>query len=95
MLYRKKPIAVEAMKISYSNLREIMEFCPVCVPEYSFIEYANLDGTRYCRGFEGLKIRTLEGEMTAHVGDYIIKGVNGEFYPCKSDIFNKTYELVL
>lgn len=41
-----------------------------------------------------LKINTLEGVMKANVGDYIIKGVNGEFYPCKQDIFKKTYELV-
>lgn len=39
-------------------------------------------------------IKTLEGEMKASVGDYIIKGVNNEFYPCKPDIFEKTYELV-
>ena len=40
-----------------------------------------------------LKIQTLEGEMKASVGDMIIKGVNGEFYPCKPDIFEKTYDL--
>lgn len=39
-------------------------------------------------------IRTLEGTMTANPGDWIIKGVNGEFYPCKPDIFEKTYEPV-
>lgn len=42
-----------------------------------------------------LKIETLEGTMKASVGDYIIKGVNGEFYPCKPDIFEKTYERVI
>lgn len=41
-----------------------------------------------------VKIPTLEGTMEASIGDYIIKGVNGEFYPCKPDIFNKTYEKV-
>lgn len=41
-----------------------------------------------------LKIQTLEGEMTANVGDWIITGVNGEVYPCKPDIFAKTYEQV-
>ena len=41
-----------------------------------------------------LKIETLEGVMNASVGDYIIKGVNGEYYPCKPDIFEKTYEEV-
>jgi hypothetical protein len=43
---------------------------------------------------EGIFINTLEGKMTANFGDWIIKGVNGEFYPCKPDIFEKTYELV-
>lgn len=42
----------------------------------------------------GLVIPTLEGDMLAVENDYIIKGVNGEFYPCKPDIFEKTYELV-
>ena len=41
-----------------------------------------------------LRIGTLEGTMTAQLGDYIIRGVNGEFYPCKPDIFEKTYEEV-
>lgn len=40
----------------------------------------------------GLKIHTLEGVMNASVGDYIIKGVQGEFYPCKPDVFHQTYE---
>jgi hypothetical protein len=43
----------------------------------------------------GLVIKTLEGEHLASIGDYIIKGVNGEFYPCKPDIFHKTYEEVI
>ena len=42
----------------------------------------------------GRQIKTLEGVMTANIGDFIIKGVNGEFYPCKPDIFEKTYEIV-
>ncbi|ADG59946.1 hypothetical protein Acj9p046 [Acinetobacter phage Acj9] len=42
----------------------------------------------------GFKITTLEGVMSATLGDYIIKGVNGEFYPCKPDIFEKTYHIV-
>lgn len=47
-----------------------------------------------CYFSEGLFIKTLEGDMFAHVGDYIIKGVQGEFYPCKPDIFEETYEIV-
>lgn len=42
----------------------------------------------------GVYIPTLEGNMKANIGDYIIKGINGEFYPCKPDIFDKTYEKV-
>lgn len=42
----------------------------------------------------GVKINTLEGTMLANWGDWIIEGINGEFYPCKPDIFEKTYELV-
>jgi hypothetical protein len=41
-----------------------------------------------------MKIKTLEGVMTANIGDWIIQGVNGEIYPCKPDIFEKTYELL-
>ena len=41
-----------------------------------------------------MKIKTLEGDMVITKGDYIIKGVNGEFYPCKPDIFEKTYEII-
>ena len=48
----------------------------------------------YCTDKE-LKIDTLEGTMKADVGDYIITGVNGEIYPCKPDIFKKSYELVI
>ena len=44
-------------------------------------------------GNTGFKIETLEGIMTANVNDWIIKGVAGEFYPCKPDIFEQTYEL--
>lgn len=51
---------------------------------------------RWCGGKRGLHsgvvIETLEGAMKGNVGDYIIKGVNGEFYPCKPDIFDTTYE---
>lgn len=44
--------------------------------------------------FDSLIIFTLEGRMKASINDYIIKGVNGEFYPCKPDVFEKTYELI-
>lgn len=76
--YRKKPVIISAMQWKGNNRSEIIDFVG---------NSAVFDRT-------GLYIITLEGEMFASIGDYIIRGVNGEFYPCKSDIFRKTYELV-
>ena len=56
------------------------------MPKDKFVPYLMRDGV--------LIIHTLEGDMTVSEGDWIIKGVNGEFYPCKDDIFQKTYEKV-
>lgn len=79
--YVKKPVVVEAVQWTGSNFDEIKEFCGNDVVENT--------GTKYSY----LQIHTLEGGMTASKGDYIIKGVSGEFYPCKPDIFEKTYEV--
>ena len=76
--YRKKPITIEAIQWSGKNLSEIDDFMGETVENEGTI----------------LVIHTLEGDMEASTGDYIIKGINGEFYPCKSDIFAKTYEEV-
>lgn len=89
MLYKKKPVVVEAIKWDSLNLTEIMDF----VGKSLIVE-------TYDAGYQagatplavGLKIRTLEGDMNVSFGDYIIKGVQGEFYPCKPDIFEQTYE---
>ncbi len=78
MKYRKKPVVVEAIQYNGKNKVEIQLFVNMYLDETS----------------KGLKIPTLEGDMFASVGDYIIKGVKGEFYPCKPDIFEQTYELV-
>lgn len=76
--YRKKPVVVEALKFTGDNWLEIARFLTV--------SKINDDGTFH--------IMTLEGEHRCSVGDYVIKGVNGEFYPCKPDIFEKTYDAV-
>ena len=85
MRYRKKPVVVEAIqfKDDADTIRTISEFLDtdICV-DYSEPHKPVI------------KIATLEGVMAANVGDYIVKGVNGEFYPCKPDIFEKTYEKV-
>lgn len=80
--YRKKPVVIEAMKWDGQNVDEVGRF----ISDFSGI-------TAFIKGNE-IKIPTLEGEMTARQGDWIIKGINGEFYPCKPDIFEKTYEKV-
>lgn len=76
--YRKKPVVITAVEWTGGNEAEILNFCNDC-----FVVTG-----------DSLKINTLEGVMNASVGDYIIRGVNGEFYACKADIFKKTYEAV-
>lgn len=92
--YRKKPVVIEALIWNGENLKEIIDFTGKSPKwdEYfkSFKEYE-----LFVKNDRNVfKIFTLEGTMEASVGDYIIRGVNGEFYPCKPDIFEKTYELV-
>lgn len=81
--YRKKPVVIEAIQwVATSDCWDkIQEMgCTNTIPGEM--------------GTKSFSIRTLEGYMKADFMDWIIKGVNGEFYPCKPDIFNKTYELV-
>ena len=78
--YRKKPIVIEAVEYERDkNISSCLDFCPDMIYNQQDNEY---------------DIVTLEGSMRITKGDYIIKGVNGEFYPCKPDIFRKTYEEV-
>ena len=81
MKYRKKPVVVEAVHWDGENSAEVLAFITgreACVEENP----------------HRIAIKTLEGVMRADVGDYIIKGVQGECYPCKPDIFKATYELL-
>lgn len=84
--FRKKPVVIEAVRFTGSNQREALSFAMPGLSEDAL------------HGAEVMKlpviIRTLEGEMRADPGDWIIKGVKGEFYPCKPDIFEATYEPV-
>ena len=94
MKYRKKPVVIEAVQWNgNSNRQEIEEFTGAILKCELESETAYVAGV--APPFFSLFIPTLEGEMKAMPYDYIIKGVNGEFYPCKPDIFNKTYEAVL
>lgn len=99
MRYRKKPVVIDALQWTGTNKQEIFDFltnnnCPdeymktifPVVADNFYIDHQKVRG--------GLVIKTLEGEHLANIGDYIICGVHGEFYPCKPDIFRKTYEEV-
>lgn len=88
MKYRKKPVVVEAVQWTGLNLEEIKEFVGRALT-YIINDTAWKAGKG--RPCVYIKIRTLEGEMEVSEKDFIIKGVNGEFYPCKPDIFQKTY----
>ena len=88
--YRKKPIVIEALKWTGENLKDVIDFTgwhASAKSRWTWQEYEQVVKA------EGLKIFTLEGSHMATIGDMIIKGVHGEFYPCKPDIFEKTYEL--
>ena len=87
--YRKKPVVIQAVKCDGNKFEEVQSFCgDSCSMEYYDAAYES----GVCAPCYIPTINTLEGDMVARVGDYIIKGVNGEFYPCKPDIFEKTYE---
>jgi hypothetical protein len=89
MKFRKRPVIIEAVQIRQDTLAEL----------YDFLNITNKGCFQDCgHGIDPedgkFKITTLEGVHTANMNDYIIKGVKGEFYPCKPDIFKLTYEKV-
>lgn len=90
--YVKKPVIIEAVQWTGLNLNEVKEFVGDSL-EYEIHDAAWKAGAGKPRVF--MKIKTLEGDHIAIEGDYIIKGIKGEFYPCKPDIFEETYNLVL
>lgn len=89
-IYRKKPVVIEARQFETNN--------EVNSPHMdSLVNWMNQGcGVKPISHHDGtlIYIHTLEGTMTSCIGDFIIKGINGEFYPCKPDIFHKTYEVV-
>jgi len=80
MKYRKKPVVVDAFRF--------LELDSDTFPEWFY----NSMAWRWGEDQESLIIATLEGDMTAALGCYIIKGISGELYPCKAEIFQATYE---
>ena len=91
MKYKKKPVIIEAVQWNGINLEEIKDFVGNDL-KYDYYKAAYEVGV--APPVVDVTIHTLEGDMKAEVGDYIIKGVKGEFYPCKPDIFEQTYEFV-
>lgn len=84
MKFRKKPVVIEAVQWTGNNIGEVIDHVG------GGLEFT----TEELRNAPVVIIPTLEGKMTAMPGDWIIKGVKGECYPCKPDIFAATYELV-
>lgn len=79
---KAKPVEIQYVKLTKNNIEDILDL----IGDHAYIE---LDLINYKRS---LIIKTLEGDMRASPGDYIIKGLAGEFYPCKSKIFKAKYE---
>jgi hypothetical protein len=87
-LYKKKPVIIEAVRCTPSNVDHVAAWCGGWVERISSSKDPSDE-------WVALKIPTLEDVMTANThsgGDWVIRGVKGEFYPCKPDIFEATYE---
>lgn len=83
--YRKKPVVIDAIQLDAQNMGSLMEQMKKEGHE------VRTHSEPPMRAVTGMVIKTLEGEMIASFGDYIIKGIQGEYYPCKPDIFEKSY----
>ncbi len=81
MKFKKKPIVIEALMWKGDNFEQMVQF------------FGKFEDYFETKGF--LVINTLEGRHKTNKGDWVIKGIKGEFYPCKPDIFEQTYEKVI
>lgn len=89
--YRKKSVEIEAIQLTDSNTVEVFQFVFGEYPEMDGVEYASIEAIII--GNNGFNIVDSEGEIIkASIGDYIVKGEDGEFYTRKSDIFEQTHE---
>lgn len=84
MKYRKKPVVIEAVQVEPENINELMKLS----------NGGSRDATYHWNDgrLHHIVVKTLEGSMVANMHDYLIKGISNELYPCKPDIFEKTYE---
>ncbi len=90
--YRKKPVTIEAVQFDGSSAHKTAIARWMRGERYAYQRYAYPNPST--RDLVGFAIETLEGTMIAHEGDWIVKGVKGEFYPVRNDIFEATYEAV-
>lgn len=89
--YRKKPVVIEAMQFVNNSQPDDKNMNEICI----WVNQGVAQDARHAwHNGTNIFIQTLEGQMRADCGDWIIKGVNGEFYPCKPDIFEATYDKV-
>jgi hypothetical protein len=82
MKFRKKPVVIEARQLTPETIDDVAQWCGSKVWGWALPKHQ-----------QHLVIETLEGDHNASMGDWIIQGVKGEFYPCKPDIFEMTYEV--
>lgn len=96
MKFRKKPVTIDAVQFTYSEsgIRELQEFCGDQLVSYGKDRHLTAVGWAHIGTLEDGDESTGQVKHIATEGDWIIKGVQGEFYPCKPDIFNATYERV-
>lgn len=86
MRYRKKPVVIDAVQWTGKNLSECKKFLGD--------SFGGQRTERHPEGANVIMVKTLEGEHIASLNDFLIRGIRGEHYPCKPDIFEKTYEKV-
>lgn len=86
--YRKKPVVIEAVQVTKEMRNNLGPF-----PEWA-LPHLIAGSTEKIENSEWIQVKTLEGNLNVSDGDYLIRGVKGEVYPCKPDIFEQTYELV-
>lgn len=87
MKYRKKPVVIDAMQYTQDTLHSVMTWIETFVEHNSEVLSYNEEANRF-------DCITLEGKLEISEGDFLIRGVKGEFYPCKPDIFHLTYDTV-
>lgn len=92
MKYRKKPVVIDAFQLPLTRPTESDDSAIGHAAVWLFLE--SCKGWKIANELGEITIPTLEGDHKASLGDYIIKGIKGEFYPCKPDIFEATYEKV-